>query len=169
MVARLSFTFYGDRQLDRSLARFSEFAADMRPAWEAIADDFAKVERRQFATEGAAYSGGWPALSPKYGAWKARHYPGRRILARDGDLEASLTQRPFGIEAIFRHLMVIGSDVFYGAFHQHGTGRMPQRRPVEFNESTRRRWVKFVQSYMITGNPRAATTRGGGRRSAGRG
>lgn len=151
MTLRLTFDFYGDVQLDRTLERFADHAEDATPAWEAMAERFATVERRQFRTEGRASSAGWAPLSPNYAAWKARHYPGEPILQREHDLVRSLTERPFGVERIEPDAMWLGSDVFYGKFHQHGTPRMPRRRPVEFTETERRRWAKILQRFIVTG------------------
>lgn len=151
MAFRFTFSVYGDTQVDRTLARFADNVADATPVWEALAAKFQAAERRQFATEGRYASGGWPALSPKYAAWKARHYPGKPILEREGHLKASLTERPFGVEAIEPGYMVLGSDVSYGAYHQKGSGRLPQRRPVELTEAQRRDWVRLIQRFIVTG------------------
>lgn len=147
---RLTLSFFGETQLDRTLARFSDRARDARPAWEALADRFGALERAQFASEGR-YSGGWAPLSPRYGEWKAEHYPGLPILELSGDLKASLTSRPFGVEIIEPGFMAIGSDVDYGRWHQEGTDRMPRRRPVEFPDSERRAWIKLLQRFIVTG------------------
>jgi phage gpG-like protein len=151
VAVRLTFSFYGDTQLDRTLARFQERPQDARQLWEAFADRFATIERRQFKSEGRYASGGWPALSPKYAAWKAKRHPGAKILHLSGDLERSLTQRPFGVEVIERHTMAVGSNVGYGKYHQNGEGHNPQRRPVEFTEAERRRWLRSMQRYLMTG------------------
>lgn len=149
---RFTFTIEGETQIDRTLARFADNVGDASALWDKLADRFARVERRQFDSEGAYGSGGWPALSPKYAAWKARHYPGKPILEREGDLRASLTERPFGIEVIEPGFMVLGSGIDYGRFHQAGAGRLPQRRPVELPESERRTWVRLIQRFIVTGN-----------------
>ncbi len=44
-----------------------------------------------------------------------------------------------------------GSKLPYAEFHQRGTRKMPQRRPVEFTESARRNTIKILQRYLITG------------------
>lgn len=160
-MVTLSFDFYGDTQLDRTLDRFAGGVEDATPAWEAIADRFRHVELRQFRTEGAAFSGGWAPLSPRYAAWKARHYPGKPILQREGDLVRSLTERPFGVEVIMPQRMWIGSDVEHGAYHQHGTPRMPRRRPVELDEAERRLWVQILQRFIVTGQAPTIGPRGG--------
>jgi phage gpG-like protein len=150
MALRMTFDFYGDVQLDRTLARFGDNIGDARPAWEKMADRFSRWEKRQFASEGRAGSGGWTPLSPRYAAWKARHFPGKGILVRTGELFRSLVERPFGVEHITEDQMTIGSDVAHGEFHQKGDG-VPQRRAVELVESERREWVKILQQHVVSG------------------
>lgn len=157
----LTFDFYGDTQLERTLDRFAAGAEDATPAWEAIADRFVHVERRQFATEGKSSSGGWAPLSPKYAAWKAQHYPGKPILQREGHLVRSLTRRPLGVERIEPQEAWLGSDIDYGAFHQRGAGNLPRRRPVELTEAERRLWVKILQRFIVTGQAPTVGPRGG--------
>lgn len=153
MGLRLNLAFYGDVQLDRELADIQDRVRDMRPVWDVLADRFAVIERAQFATEGRYGSGGWQALSPRYARWKARTYPGKPILQREGDLVASLTERPFGIEVLEENFMVLGSDVEYGRYHQNPevAGRPPQRRPIELPESERVDWVRTMQRFVVTG------------------
>ncbi len=149
---RLTLSFYGDVQLDRTLARFGDNLGDARALWDDLTNRFVRLERRQFATEGAYASGGWPELSPRYAHWKARHYPGKPILQRGGLLHESLTERPLGVEVLEPGFMVIGSGVGYGGYHQKGGGTLPRRRPVEFPESTRRDWVRRIQRFIVTGD-----------------
>lgn len=151
MAVRFTFAVEGEVQIDRTLARFAENITDATEVWENLAARFARMERRQFDSEGAYGSGGWAALSPAYAAWKARAYPGKPILERTGDLKDSLTQRPFGVEVIEARAMAVGSGIDYGRFHQAGTSTMPRRRPVEFPESERRTWVKLIQKFIVTG------------------
>lgn len=150
MPTRISWQFFGEAQLDRTLERVVLAAADASPAFEVIADQFLVAEQQQFATEGGFGSGGWAPLSDDYARWKARHYPGSKILHRTGELERSLTVGP-EIRVIEPHMMIIGSAVEYGAFHQTGTERMPRRRPVELPEPLRRAWVKTLQRWILTG------------------
>lgn len=153
MPSRVTWTFYGEAQLDRTLARVELAAADASPAFEVIAEEFLVAERQQFASEGAFGSGGWAPLSEDYARWKERHYPGAKILHATGDLEASLTEGP-DIRVIEPHMMILGSAVAYGRYHQEGTDRMPRRRPIELPEALRRGWVKVLQRYLITGGLR---------------
>lgn len=151
MPTSFRFDFYGDQQVDRTLVGLTRNVSDARPAWLVLARRFTTNNVRQFASEGAYASGGWAPLSPRYAAWKARHYPGRKILARTGRLRRSLTRRPFGVERISADSMVLGTDVPYAVYHQRGTRFMPRRRPVELPESERREWVKVLQRFIVTG------------------
>lgn len=148
---RITLAVEGEVQLDRTLARFTDAVSDAAPVWEVLANRFAALERRQFASEGAYASGGWTPLSPRYAAWKARRYPGKPILERTGELKRSLTERPFGVEVIEAGFMVVGSGTDYGRYHQAGGGTLPQRRPVELPESERRTWARLIQRFIVTG------------------
>lgn len=148
---RFTFAVEGESQVDRTLARFAENVGDATAVWNKLADRFAVSETRQFDSEGAYGSGGWPALSAKYGAWKARHYPGAPIMVRTGAGRDSLTQRPFGIEVIEPSSMTIGSGLDYLRYHQGGAGNNPQRRVVELPENERRTWVNMIQRFIVTG------------------
>jgi phage gpG-like protein len=143
-------SFYGDVQLNRTLVRLQKAPQSMWPAWENLANRFRRMERKQFATEGAYASGGWPPLSPRYAKWKATAKPGAPILVFSGDLRKSLTERPFGVEVLEHDHMVVGSSIDYGLFHQRGDG-VPQRRPVEFPEAERQAWVKVIHQFIRTG------------------
>lgn len=155
MPVTLHFAFYGDVQVDRTLAGIADRAEDARPAWEQMADNFERMEQRQFASQGASAGSSWAPLSPPYAAWKAQHYPGKPILRRTDDLWRSLTRRPFGVEVIEPRSMIIGSDVSYGAYHQRGSGRLPRRPPVLMTEDMRRRWVRIMQRFLVTGEAAA--------------
>lgn len=161
MAVRLTFSFYGEAQLDRTLARMSDAVHDLRPAWEVLAARFAAMERRQFDTEGRYGSAGWSPLSPRYEAWKAAHYPGKTILRRTDDLYNSLTRRPLGIEVMEPQFAIFGSPVDYGRFHQRGSSTLPRRRPVEFPEAERVQWVKVLQRFILTGDVPSVGPRGG--------
>ena len=148
---RFTFRVEGETQIDRTLLRWADNLDDATPLWDRLADRFAVAEGRQFASEGGYGSGGWTPLSPVYAAWKARSYPGKRILQRTGALFDSLTRRPFGIEVLTAKAMTVGSGIDYGKYHQAGGGSLPQRRPVELPESERRVWVRYIQNFIRSG------------------
>jgi phage gpG-like protein len=145
----LTLEFFGEVQLDRELERITDRTADLTPVWDDIIDDFLRLETRQFDTQGV-YSGGWSPLSPAYAARKAREFPGQPILQATGDLMRSLTRGP-AVRIVRPQSVMFGSDVEYGRYHQAGTPNMPQRRPVDLPEATRRDWVQRIHRFIVTG------------------
>jgi phage gpG-like protein len=140
----------GTQQLQRTLVRWANATADLRPAFEDIANRFAQMELAQFVTQGSSGGEVWSPLSPRYGAAKARAWPGRPILVRTGELRRQLTRRPFGVERITADSMHLGTSLPYARYHQTGTPRMPRRPPVNLTEGQRRELVKLVQAYLVS-------------------
>lgn len=147
---------FGDRQVDRELLRFADRAVDATPAWAQIIIDLAHLEHEQFASEGALASAGWAPLAPATVARKAAAGLDPRILHATGKLAASLTE-PLGggdaIREVAPDEMRFGTTVPYARFHQLGTERMPQRRPIELRERDRRALVQTLQRFLVTGHP----------------
>ncbi|WP_029136171.1 phage virion morphogenesis protein [Nakamurella lactea] len=149
---RLLIDIDGDQQLHRQLLRWTDRLTDASPAFDRMASTVATIEQQQFSSQGGYGSGGWSPLSPRYRAWKMRHYPGKPILERTGALKRSLTDRPFGIEQINETEMTIGTEVPYARYHQRGTDRMPRRRPLELPASGRTQLVKILQRFIQEGD-----------------
>jgi hypothetical protein len=91
------------RKADEILAMAAR-AADTAPAWRAWGDDVEHAFREQFDSQGVRLTGEvWAPLSPRYAAWKARHFPGMPILRRTDVLFASMTHRPMAVERVTGH------------------------------------------------------------------
>lgn len=93
--------------------------------------------RSRFAAEGTGgpAAGKWGALSRRYAAWKAVHYPGRKILARSGTMRSALTNSfaPGAYRQTGPTSFGFGTDgIEYASFHQTGTRRMQARPPFDF-------------------------------------
>ena len=156
-MVRLQIGLAGDQQIDRELLRFTDNIKDLRPAFQRIADQLAEAMRQHFATEGgfgaaSRWSGGhWAPLSPKYRLWKEKRYPGQPILVLTGALRRDLTSRPFGVERIGTQSMEVGTDIPYATYHQHGTPKMPMRKPMDLTAEVRQTMVKTLQRYIVSG------------------
>lgn len=150
---QLRLEVFGDVQLSRDLTRWANAAEDMSPAFSDIYDDFRKIERRQFDSEGSYASGGWAALRPSTVA--ARHgsaHPILRAVGPDGGrLRRSLTTKGArdAIGRITADEMVVGTKTPYAKFHQRGTKHMGRRRPVELTDADRKRFVKIIQAHLV--------------------
>lgn len=104
---------------------------DLRGVWEVFKGFFVATEKELFASQGGTGGAGrWPALSPGYAAWKAKHYPGAGILVRSGALRGEMTT-PAIYQAQPRSLVIGGGvDASYGIYHQTGDG-VPVRKVID--------------------------------------
>jgi phage gpG-like protein len=146
----VTFQISGHAPLRIEIERFKHRLNDVEPVWQAIADRMAEVWGREFRLEGAWVR--WAPLSPRYREWKAKRYPGAKIMHLTGDLEDSLTKRPFGIDEINNEVMVIGTQVFYAGYHHHGTPMMPARpvlRPIKRQDA--KLFGKYLHQFLHHG------------------
>jgi phage gpG-like protein len=146
----VTFQIDGHKALKIEIDRFKHRLDNVEPVWQAIADRMAVVWGREFKMEGAWVR--WAPLSPRYRAWKANKYPGAKIMHLTGDLEDSLTKRPFGIDEMNEKVMVIGTMVSYAQYHHRGTPMMPARpvlRPIKRGDA--KLFGKFLHQFLVQG------------------
>lgn len=116
-------------QMVRGLRAIRVAIDDLRPLWPVLNRTIRPFIVDHFQTQGRASGEPWAPLTPRYGAWKARHYPGKPILVREGELAAHVTGRrgprmvpgPRSVEYVI--------DDPKARFHQYGT-RVMVARPV---------------------------------------
>ncbi|HEY3283071.1 MAG TPA: phage virion morphogenesis protein [Armatimonadota bacterium] len=139
---RLSIEVEGEKQLTARVKGVIDRTKDLRPVFDELEADFREHMGEVFGSEGAAQKGGkWQALSPRYAAWKARHYPGRPILERTGALKDSLTTG-LTVEKGPGE-MTLSSAVRYGIYHQSRRPRksnLPRRPIINLPQSVTTRW-----------------------------
>lgn len=151
MIIQLS--AFGEKQVSREIMRVGQYAGDATPVMRVLARYWLKELARNFDTAGRHASGGWAPLKPSTVADKRSKGLDPRILHATLRLRRSLTEvgAPDGIRIIAPHQAAVGTTVPYARYHQTGTRKMPRRRPLELNEAARKRSVKIVQRYIITG------------------
>jgi len=149
-TAILSMEITGGEKIALMLQDVEVRTKDLHPVWEHISRDFRAASERQFSTEGSL-SGGWAPLSPNYAAWKARHYPGTKILELTGALRDSLAGGPGYIDDRQADALRLGTSVPYGRYHQVG-GRMPKRPPIAITDDMKKRWAKAVHTFIAGGD-----------------
>jgi phage gpG-like protein len=152
---RILFEVSGDVQLNRELLRVGGRGVDASPAFEAIADRILSEDALQLGSQGRHASGGWKPLQPATMEAKRRRNLRPEILRATDSLMRSLTVRgdsnqvlkvrPDGLD--------LGSKLPYAGAHQNPKpgSRLPQRRPVELTETTRRDITKTLQRFVLTG------------------
>lgn len=149
----IQFDIHGERQIGRELVRVGQYGGDATPQFRAIIRYWQHEIERQFDTQGRHASGGWAPLAESTIADKKARNLDPRILHATLRLRKSWLRKTMGSDTVLMarpHQAVLGSNVPYGRFHQSGTSRMP-RRPIELTETARRRTVKMLQTYIMTG------------------
>jgi phage gpG-like protein len=96
----------------------------------------------------------WFALSTVYGDWKAKHFPGKKILERTGNLKKWLSGVDYDTQNNgYRYLYPKATNIEQArifTFHQAGTGKMRQRQIVGFQSgddmkigNSLRQWIEM--------------------------
>jgi phage gpG-like protein len=136
----ISAEILGLKRVEHILHGFTDAAKDLRPFWrDVFAPKYFGAVQDMFATEGRTrgaggrfVGGAWEPLSPRYKAWKDKHFPGRTILTLRGPLRESVRwgNGRLGAGGIFEprpSYVIFGTSIPYAAAHQHGTDTMPAR------------------------------------------
>lgn len=100
---------------------------------------------RAYTSEGATTGSVWARLSPGYARWKAKAYPGRKILVRTRDTRARFEQptNPAHIrEFIPPWSYIFGAASSVQAAHEYGIGSPGQRLPI-------RRLLKKTEADLV--------------------
>lgn len=152
--------------------------SDLRPALEQIADDFLDMERRQFASRGAAGATPWAPLSAE---WEARKQGGGILVGDTGRLARSLTQerarggrRRIEVRPGRTSGLEVGSTHPLAHLHQGGTkerfvrswrgaplaaprsaGKLPARPVVAVTPRDEQRWRGILAAYLFGEQQRA--------------
>lgn len=156
----------GDVQVDRELEAFATHATDVRPVLRDIGKDLNLESAKQFQTQGAYASGGWPPLSENYRKRKARMVAQRKmihgrpatrmeILRLTDRMRRSLVNRtdPEHVERVTATTLEWGTRVPYMPFHQNpGPKGGKQRRVLELSERKRQQYMRAILTYLRTGH-----------------
>lgn len=139
----------GQERMFRRLAGIVGKLDNFEPLGEALEPVVYGGMRAHFEGEGG---GQWSALSPRYAAWKQRRYPGRRIMVRTGELEASLTGRDarFSVRRVNRHGGEWGTKAPGAKAHDRGAPSrgLPKRRLILIDNTFRRDLLATMREYV---------------------
>ncbi len=151
---QIQFSVLGEMQLNRAIAGRIRDTSDFSGPFRQVADDLVDMEQEAFAREGA-YEGNpvWAPLKDRYARWKAKHYPGKKILERTGRLLRLMTSpniiiRPLSLVMEFLGYRVGRWDL--PALHQTGRKNdvMKARKPLNLSMRRRRRWLRFFRKHL---------------------
>lgn len=150
---------FGEKQINREILGIRERALDMRPVFKVVLKMIYQFQKELFDSEGASGGEGkWAPLAESTVKKKAnrRVPPGQgdpRILHDTRVMRLSLTApNQLGSRwSLQKGMITFGTDIPYAQFHYEGTSRMPERRPVSFNEEQRVLVVKEIEHYIMGG------------------
>ncbi len=146
----ISFDIDGDRELSRKIHGMLGSVTDWTPVWKTIAADWSATMARKFDTEGGHEAGtdadgnanpSWAPLSERYARWKAKRFPGTKILQRTGSLREAATSPAVVTTPTSLNLTV---DSPWALFHQSSEPRtcLPRRPFASLTAKQKSRWVK---------------------------
>jgi hypothetical protein len=147
---RFSFSTPGFEPLEAALSRFGTDVADWRPFWESFKVDWYLWAQDDFRA-GGRFPFKWPWLSPKYAAWKFKHYGFTNLLWRTGRLALAARGTGDPDDMVYRpekDRLEIGVAVPYASYHQTGTATMP-RRPMFYVDVDRHRQMGVLMTRHI--------------------
>lgn len=139
----------GERQLNAKLHGYLGRCLDLSPAFEDIARDWSESRVEVFAGAGA-YDGldGWPELSKRYARWKEKHYPGRLMLVRTGELIKAVV---FPETEITAQSLTMTIDNDYAIYHHSSEPResnLPRRQIASLGAAQKSRWVRILRKHI---------------------
>jgi len=149
---RFTFEVEGVKQFDRAFDRLGFHVKDLRPVWPYVEREMEQIMQEQFKSEGSKGRGGkWKQLSAGYAKQKAKRWGTQPILRASGALEGSLTGKTGdSVRIATKEEYGFGTRLFYAAFHQTGTSKMPQREVFAFSDEQQRRLMKEMQKGLVS-------------------
>jgi hypothetical protein len=123
----------------------------IHPLAIALTQDFKRIMKLQFDTEGEYLGAPWPNLAESTVIRKAREGLDDRILHATKVMRKEFTMGRGSYRIIGPGEMLLGSANIPAQFHQVGTSRMPQRMLFRFNQATQRRWTQASLSHIVFG------------------
>jgi len=139
-VPRLKIEIIEGVRFPRALFSLSDRLKNWREFWiRVFLPRYLEQVQQNFATEGELV-GGWPDLDPEYAAWKARHFPGRKILELHRRLRNSLMPGASGTsgagsDTVLRVRpteLVVGTRVPYAKYHEANRPFLPKIRVADY-------------------------------------
>jgi hypothetical protein len=114
----------GDAEYEKKLELLRLQLQDLRSFWPMLTPIVGGWMATVFETEGAVLGRKWAPLSPSYAREKARLFPGRSILIREGGLRDAASRMR---RVATPRTLTMSIDDPVAAFHEEGTERMPAR------------------------------------------
>lgn len=150
-MIQITFDVAGIAKVQQSFATYGADVSDLSVPFAQIGDDLQADFALNMASEGGLFAGGWAPLLEKTIQERVRKgYGAGPILYRTGELAHSLSGDGNGaVKEVTPTSVTVGTDVFYGKFHQTGTRRnLPARRIIGLSWARRSLIVRRLADYI---------------------
>lgn len=135
--------------LDRIIHGLRARAENLSPFFEQLKAELLETEAARFAAEGAIDGEAkWQDLATATARFKAKHFPGRPILQRSGEM---LTAVLHPTEEITAHSMTLTVDNAYAIYHASSQPResnLPRRQFFVLTAKEKSRIVTRLRNYL---------------------
>lgn len=132
-----------------ALAAQSERLRDLSPGWRSVLAYMQRQTAAQFDSQGGRSGDGWEPLTARYERRKSRAFPGQPILrASDRLFRSVTTQTADAVQDIAPRVLLYGTRVPYGRYHQRGGKRLPRRQFLAVTDADRRQIAALVRAHL---------------------
>ena len=146
-LQKIGFSVHGEDQYVRGFEATAEELRDLSEPLSNIGKMLRHDVAEQFLTEGAAgLHGRWRQLNPSYERWKREQGYDGPILVREGDMLRAATDKRS--VTVTPQRMIYEIDDPKAAYHQDGSGHLPQRRLVDLSPVQKRAWDREFASWL---------------------
>ena len=139
------------REVRKGIQRYADTVIknfDRAGVWDIVKEEISDAVEEKFNTGGY---GRWKPLSPEYAKWKQRHYPGQKMLVREGTLKAAATGKS-GHSVIRKgpNWFEYGvKDIPYAAIHELG-GRVRKKTSKSGKRRSRGGTIRIPQREYLS-------------------
>ncbi len=137
-------------ELEGNLERIKDVVHDFTPELREIGEWYMGfIQNDVFETEGGVIGESWSNLNPRYAKTKAERYPGRGVLEASGKMRSSWKLYTTTHYALIENFAQGEDGEYYAKHHQEGTGRLPQRMFVKFDEERKNTIVDIFKEGIL--------------------
>lgn len=125
----------GSQEVRKALTKLGAGLMDLSPEMDDIGHSLEEYYAGQgFSSQGQVFSMRWQRLSPRYAIWKAKHFPGRPMLERTGEMRSGFYHLANGTS------VVVKNKAAHFKYHQSWAARkkMPHRLLMAINSANSR-------------------------------
>ena len=149
-MIQMKISLSGIEELEGNLERIKDVVHDFTPELREIGEWYLGfIQNDVFETVGGVIGESWSGLNPRYAESKAERYPGRGVLEASGKMRTGWKVYTASHYALIENLAQNEDGEYYATYHQEGTGRLPQRMFVKFDQERKDTIVEMFKEGIL--------------------